>query len=120
MERIVDNPFYVLALPPSAARVEVERQGQKLIGMLELGLASAASYPTPLGMRQRTAEKVRHAMAELRDPERRLLHELWARAELCGGEAEPDRVGAGSQSAGSAVSCSPWSEAFEALGWGRR
>lgn len=77
--RIAENPFYVLELPADCSRVEVERQGQKLIGMLEVGLSAARTYATPLGQHERTADKVRAAMAELRDPERRLHHELWAR-----------------------------------------
>ncbi len=79
--RIGDNPFYVLGLRPSCSRVEAEREGAKLLSMLELGLAAAATYETPLGSQVRTPEKVREARAELRDPERRLRHELWARAE---------------------------------------
>ena len=72
------SPFYVLGLRPDQGRVEVEREGQKLLGMLELGLKSAATYATPLGPRPRTPELVRQAMADLRAPERRLLLELWA------------------------------------------
>jgi len=75
--RIEDNPFYVLELAADCSRIEAERQGQKLMAMLELGLAAAASYPTPLGSMERTVDKVRAALAELRDPKRRLLHELW-------------------------------------------
>ena len=74
-----ENPFYVLGVAPDAARPEIEREGQKLLGMLELGLEAAASYVTPLGRRVRTAEMVRAALAELRDPGRRLTAELWAR-----------------------------------------
>jgi hypothetical protein len=48
--------------------------------MLELDLAGAGIYPTPLGPARRDAAKVREAMAELRDPQRRLFHELW----VCG------------------------------------
>ena len=46
--------------------------------MLAADLAQAKTYPTPLGRRPRTAELVRAAMAELREPERRLVHEWWA------------------------------------------
>ena len=70
--RITNNPFYVLGLPPECARAEVEREGQKLLGMLKLGLSAARTYHTPLGHFERTSEKVREAMAELRDPDRRL------------------------------------------------
>ena len=76
---IADNPFFVLGVGPDASRIEVEREAQKLLGMLELGFAEARSYATPLGPRLRTAEMVRAAVAALRDPYRRLVAELWAR-----------------------------------------
>ncbi len=77
-ERFSDNPFYILGLRPDCSRADLEREGQKLLAMLELKLEAARHYPTPLGPRPRTADSVRQAMAELRDPQRRLLHELWA------------------------------------------
>ena len=73
------NPFFVLGLPPDASRIEVEREAQKLLGMLELGFADALTYATPLGPRPRTPEAVRAAVAALRDPYQRLVAELWAR-----------------------------------------
>jgi hypothetical protein len=78
-DRLALNPFYVLELPPDCVRVDVERQGQKLLGMLALNLAAAKTYATPVGPRPRTEELVRQAMAELRDPDKRIGHELWAR-----------------------------------------
>ena len=75
--RIEDNPFYVLALSPECSRIEAERQGQKLMAMLELELEAARTYSTPLGIMERTTDKVRAALAELRDPKKRLRHELW-------------------------------------------
>jgi hypothetical protein len=42
-------------------------------------LDGARRYPTPFGARERTPELVRAAIAELRDPVRRLAHEWWAR-----------------------------------------
>lgn len=114
--RILFNPFYVLGVPIEASRAEVEREGQKLLGMLALGLSQATTYDTPLGPAPRTPEAVREAMAELRDPERRLMHELWARvpagtsatsfASPAGLEAEPTGE--------------PWPEALAVLGWQRR
>jgi hypothetical protein len=77
--RISDNPFFVLGLTPDASRIEVEREAQKLLGMLELGFADAATYGTPVGPRPRTTEAVRAAVAALRDPQQRLVAELWAR-----------------------------------------
>ena len=122
LSRIRDNPFYVLGLRPDATRVEIERQGAKLLGMLELKLKSAMTYPTPIGPATRTPDKVRKAMADLRDPERRLGHELWARLDPHGSspafaEAEdpdednalPDARRPGAEE--------PWAEALSALGW---
>lgn len=76
--RIADNPFYVLAVGVEAPRAEVEREGQKWLAMLDLGMAAAKTYASPFGPRERTPDKVRQALAELREPERRLAHELWA------------------------------------------
>lgn len=90
MNRLARNPFYVLGVPPMASAVEVEREGRKLLGMLELGLASARHYLCPLGKRERTPEMVREAMAELRDPQKRLLCELWARLEPRADEESAD------------------------------
>lgn len=78
--RLLDNPFYILDLSPDCSRAEVERAGQKLLAMLELDLAGASTYATPFGASGRDAAKVREAMAELRDPQRRLFHELWVLA----------------------------------------
>jgi hypothetical protein len=77
--RHLENPFLVLAIGPDTDAGAVERQGQKLLAMLAAGLAEARHYVTPLGERTRTPELVRAAMAELRDPERRLGREWWAR-----------------------------------------
>ena len=77
--KLAENPFFVLGLSPDASRIEIEREAQKLLGMLELGFAAALSYPTPLGPRTRTPELVRGAVAALRDPSQRLVAELWAR-----------------------------------------
>ncbi|HEX2692265.1 MAG TPA: hypothetical protein VHN14_36905 [Kofleriaceae bacterium] len=77
--KLADNPFFVLGVPAEASRIEVEREAQKLLGMLELGFAEARTYATPQGPRERTAELVRAAVAALRDPYRRLVAELWAR-----------------------------------------
>lgn len=113
--RIRDNPFYVLGLRPDATRVEIERQGAKLLGMLELKLKSALTYPTPLGPSERTEDKVRQAMAELRDPERRLGHELWARLDPV--SAPPPDPDATPDEAPPPRAEAPWAEALAAFGW---
>jgi hypothetical protein len=77
--KLAENPFFVLGVTTEASRIEVEREAQKLLGMLELGFGDARIYATPLGPRERTAEMVRAAVAALRDPYRRLVAELWAR-----------------------------------------
>jgi curved DNA-binding protein CbpA len=116
VEKIRDNPFYVLGLRPDATRAEVEREGQKLLGMLELQLSSAARYPTPVGPGERTADKVRRAMAELRDPERRLEHELWARLEASAAPPAPEEEPRPKKKKADA----PWKGAMVALGWRAR
>lgn len=95
-----DNPFFVLGLPADTSRIEIEREAQKLLGMLELGFAEAKTYQTPLGTRPRSPELVRAAVAALRDPYRRLIAELWARhapavkpVEVAEPEPEAPRTG---------------------------
>jgi curved DNA-binding protein CbpA len=99
------NPFFVLEVPTDATPTEVERAGQRLLALLALGSAAAEIYQTPLGPATRDADQVRQALAALRDPERRVLHELWANVVPTGGSAS------GYTNAG------PWEEAEHALGW---
>jgi hypothetical protein len=75
----LENPFLVLEVAPAADSAAIERQGQRLLAELAAGLDGARRYPTPSGARERTPELVRAAIAELRDPARRLAHEWWAR-----------------------------------------
>jgi hypothetical protein len=105
---IADNPFFVLSLSPDASRIEIEREAQKLLGMLELGFSDAKTYATPLGPRARTPEAVRAAVAALRDPYQRLVAELWAR------HAPPARASTATQDAPSAPSSNGLRRA---LGW---
>jgi hypothetical protein len=112
--RITENPFLVLGLPPTATRMEIEREAQKLLGMLELGLAAAATYDTPLGPRPRTPDLVRAAAATLRDPARRLAAELWASASPP--SPQPRR---GEATTDQPVGPAPWPDALARLGWRR-
>ncbi len=132
------NPFFVLELPITASAREVEREAARLLGMLELGLAAAATYPTPLGPMARHAEDVRAAAATLRDPRKRLVAELWAgsgagsgsfdsvladaRTSLrTNGTSSPPPADSGSGSgSGSVPDLAGWSAAMTATGWGRR
>lgn len=125
--RLQENPFYVLGLRPGCSRSEIEREGQKLLGMLELGLSAARRYDTPLGAQPRDAERVRWAMAELREPARRLVHELWAwlpAQPLAGPPGDADAAlreglaGAGASAAAARESLATWPQALLALGYG--
>jgi len=78
LARHLATPFLVLELPLTAGRDELERQGAKLLALLAAGVPEADRYPTPLGLRERSSELVREALAELRDPRKRVLHEWWA------------------------------------------
>jgi hypothetical protein len=84
LRRHLANPFLVLELSPEVTREELERQGAKLLALLAASVGEAATYPTPLGPRERTPELVRGALAELRDPAKRLLHEWWVRGLASG------------------------------------
>ncbi len=97
--RLRDNPFYVLAVRPDAARAEVERAGQKLLALLGVNAASARTYATPLGPAERSEDKVRAALGELRVPERRLTYALEAHLDVAdenttspADEADPTRA----------------------------
>jgi len=67
-----DNPFYILEAPAEATPGEIERQGRKIIALLEVGAEKAAHYSCPLGTFPRDATMVRDAIAALRDPKRRM------------------------------------------------
>ena len=99
------NPFFVLEVPTQASRTEVERAGQKLLGLLALGAAGADRYDTPFGPGTRDADAVRRALATLRDPIERVIQELWANVAR----------GAGGKATASAAE--PWEEAARAIGW---
>ncbi|WAS97761.1 hypothetical protein [Nannocystis punicea] len=113
-EALADNPFYVLGLRPDCSRIDIEREGQKLLGMLGLKLKSAATYMSPLGPRPRTEDKVRAAMAALRDHEKRLAHEFWASLPPPAAPPKPPPI---PETKGPGPA--PFAGAFAALGWRR-
>ena len=104
--RWIENPFLVLGLPPDVSRKDMEREGAKLLALLGVGAARAKTYETPFGARERTADLVRAAMAELRDPEKRILHEPWATTAPAASPATP--------------ALEAWADADAALGLRRR
>jgi len=99
------NPFFVLEMPTGATPTEVERAGQRLLAPLALGSAAAGTYETPLGPATRDADQVRQALAALRDPQQRVLNELWANVVPADGQASGDS------------NAGLWEEAEHALGW---
>ena len=72
------NPFFLLELKPDAARAEIERAGQRLLALWEIGNASAKRCLTPFGPVDRTDDDIRQAVARLREPRERVALELWA------------------------------------------
>jgi hypothetical protein len=99
------NPFFVLEVSTQASRTEVERAGQKLLGLLVLGAAGADRYDTPFGPATRDADAVRRALAALRDPHERVMQELWA------------QVATGADSRADAPAAEGWQDAARAIGW---
>jgi hypothetical protein len=65
------NPFYILEIAPGATPGEIEREGRKILGLIEIGAAKALRYTCPLGSFERDATMVREALFALRDPKRR-------------------------------------------------
>jgi hypothetical protein len=76
--RFQTNPFFILGISTRADAMDVEREAAKLLAQLELGLEAAASFATPVGPAPRDRDLVRWALAEVRDPDKRAVHELWA------------------------------------------
>jgi hypothetical protein len=76
MRVLAENPFRILGVSPQASAREVEREGEKLLALIAAGLDDPLGM-APLGERSRSAEQVRWAMAQLRDPHRRALHEFF-------------------------------------------
>jgi hypothetical protein len=99
------NPFFVLEISTEASRAEVERAGQKLLALLAVGRTAAEHYQTTLGPATRDADKVRQALAALRDPNERVLHELWASIAPGGAGDEGENV------------VQRWEAAASAVGW---
>ncbi len=79
VEPVTRNPLRVLGLSPAATQRDVEREGGRLLALIAAGLDAP---PVP-----RTADDVRAAMAELRDPSRRAMHELFALSPGAGSAA---------------------------------
>jgi hypothetical protein len=112
-QRFIENPFFVLGLPIDCARADAEREASKLLGLLALGVASATRYRSPLGAHDRTADDVRRAIADLRDPARRLLAEVWAAAPIEAERSAGAEADAATATEPTAPTC--WPDALDAL-----
>jgi hypothetical protein len=106
-KKLEENPFYVLDVRPGATLQEIERAGQKCLGLLSLGVSAGKTFVTPFGARDRTEDLVRQALGELRDPSKRLQHEVWA--ALPAGRDEPRAA----PHAAHELAC----DAMELVGW---
>ena len=83
-----DDPFAVLGVRPAASAREIERAGQRLLAMIGAGVAEDCS--------PEAEHRVRHALDELRDARRRLVHEVGTYAlgdETLGGPAIEEALG---------------------------
>lgn len=116
------NPFWVLDATASMSRGDIERQGQKLLALLALAAPGSARYQTPLGPRTRTADDVRAALADLRDPSLRLRWEVVTQTvaasdhTLAAGENSPPSPKDPRNPAEQPVG---WTEALAEAGWRR-
>lgn len=106
------NPFFVLEIKPDATRADIERAGQRLLAQLSIGAQSAAEYKTPLGNGVRDADMVRQALATLRDPAQRMVHELWATmTPLASSSLQQHRI---------SEAIPKWEHAESGLGWAKQ
>jgi hypothetical protein len=96
----------VLELPTRATWSEIERRADTLREALR-STDAIDSYPTPAGSRRRIAADIDAAVEALRDPDARLVHELWAAVPP---RREPKTADAAMPG---------WSQAMTAFGWRR-
>jgi hypothetical protein len=107
-QRFTLDPFVVLQAAPTASRGDLDSAALQLLAALAAGLPGADRYPTALGPRRRDPEVVTAAAEELRDRERRIVHEVWARMPVRETRVEP------------AATAPAWSGGERALGWRSR
>ena len=76
-----DNPFFVLAVQPTASLAEIVTAANRWLDALRRGDPAARTYATPVGPRARTQTLVQHAVTRLRDRDARVQYEIWAAAD---------------------------------------
>lgn len=74
LERVVCNPFYVLGLTPAARASDLSMRFASLRDRCDT--TAEVTFTTPLGPQPLTLNTLRWAAAELRDRDRRLIHEM--------------------------------------------
>lgn len=72
------NPFHLLGLTPGVTAIEIERAGQRLLALSEVGSAAAAVVVIRGVAVPRSVDQIRAAMATLRDPAMRARAEFEA------------------------------------------
>lgn len=73
------NPYYVLGLGPDATPGEIEREGRKILALIDVGSPRGLKYECALGELDRDATLVRESIAVLRDPKARAKYACLAR-----------------------------------------
>jgi hypothetical protein len=104
-QRFTLDHFFVLSAAPGASRTELDDVAIRLLEALAAGQPGADRYPTPLGPRRRDPAIVTAAAEELRDRERRIVHEVWARMPVREADPEPR------------TASTAWTGGERALGW---
>ncbi len=107
-QRFTKDPFYVLDVPRTATKPELEAVAASLLDALAQGVRGAARYLTPLGERRRDAGSVNEATHALREADTRIVHEVWAGLPVRSRAIEP------------APAPAPWPGGERALGWRHR
>jgi hypothetical protein len=106
--RIAANPFYLLELDPRAGRATIEDAVERILRALAAAMPGADRYRSPFGAQPRDTDATLQAAAKLRDRERRVLCEVWARLPVQSEAVTPP------------VEPRPWRGGWRALGWRRR
>jgi hypothetical protein len=105
--RIAANPFHLLELDPRAGRAAIEDAARRILQALAAAMPGADRYRSAFGMQPRDTDATLSAAGKLRDRERRVLCEVWARLPVQAAAVTPR------------VEPRPWLAGLRALGWRR-
>ncbi|MCP4502462.1 MAG: hypothetical protein GY822_21125 [Deltaproteobacteria bacterium] len=73
-----ENPYFILGLKGPATPLQIERQKQKCLALIEAKGGTPLKSTSPLGKVAASADDVRRAAARLQDPFQRLWCAFWA------------------------------------------